>query len=86
VPELDNNNKKRSTSVLDMLKNNQQVSQHEEFDQEKLSNMIKQWIIMHNRPFYLVEDNGLKDIILYLEPQAKGIILYSVICYCYYLV
>ena len=73
VPEL--NNEKKSTSVLDMLRKNQQIGPREEFDQGKLGNMIKQWIIMHNRPFYLVEDYGLKAIFAYLEPQAKGILL-----------
>ncbi|CAG8833740.1 5817_t:CDS:2, partial [Cetraspora pellucida] len=65
VPEL--NIKKKSTDTL----KNEQSNHREQFDQGKLVIMIKQWIIKHNRPFFLVEDDGFKLIISYLEPEAK---------------
>ncbi|CAG8827133.1 6038_t:CDS:1, partial [Cetraspora pellucida] len=70
VPELDK--RKSNIAIVDMLKNQSSVNNClcESFNLAHFKNLIKCWIVKHNRPFYIIEDDDLKEIFLYLEPNA----------------
>ncbi|CAG8807332.1 5119_t:CDS:2 [Cetraspora pellucida] len=74
VPELDKEKKKPNVSVIDMLQNQQTVNNRpsEPFDLNIFKDLIKCWIVKRNRLFSIVEDNKLKEIFAYLEPQANA--------------
>ncbi|CAG8693201.1 20852_t:CDS:2, partial [Cetraspora pellucida] len=70
VPELDKG--KSNITIVDMLKNQSSVNNcsRESFNLTHFKNLIKHWIVKHNQPFYIIEDDDFKKIFLYLETNA----------------
>ncbi|CAG8843215.1 3294_t:CDS:2, partial [Gigaspora margarita] len=56
VPELIN--KELNISVVDLLKNQQSINNcpHEPFDLKTFKTLVKRWIVKHNYPFNIIED------------------------------
>ncbi|CAG8725517.1 9633_t:CDS:2, partial [Dentiscutata erythropus] len=70
VPELKTSNISQGITVLDMLNNNNVNRNYEPFDSKILTDLIKKWVIKYNWSFHIIEDEGFKDILTYLEPRT----------------